>query len=98
MWVTSPKLWITSYQFKNNTIKFRKFLKSNSHVLYLRNNVNEIYSITYKKMENKKVFLDTEFTGLTKDTDLISIGLYIDEENYFYGEFNDWDKKKSTSR
>ena len=49
-------------------------------------------------MENKKVFLDTEFTGLTKDTDLISIGLYIDEENYFYGEFNDWDKKKSTSR
>ena len=39
-------------------------------------------------MENKKVFLDTEFTGLTKDTDLISIGLYIDEENYFYGEFN----------
>ena len=46
-------------------------------------------------MENKKVFLDTEFTGLTKDTDLISIGLYIDEENYFYGEFNDWDRRKS---
>ena len=46
-------------------------------------------------MENKKVFLDTEFTGLTKDTDLISIGLYIDEENYFYGEFNDCDLRKS---
>lgn len=46
-------------------------------------------------METPRVFLDTEFTGLVKDTELISLGLYIDEDNYFYAEFNDWDRKKS---
>lgn len=46
-------------------------------------------------METPRVFLDTEFTGLVKDTELISLGLYINEDNYFYAEFNDWDKSKS---
>ena len=46
-------------------------------------------------METPRVFLDTEFTGLTKDTELIGIGLFIDEDNYFYGELNDWNKGKS---
>ena len=46
-------------------------------------------------MKTPRVFLDTEFTGLVKDTELVSIGLYINQSNYFYAEFNDWDKSKS---
>lgn len=37
------------------------------------------------------VFLDTEFTGLHQSTTLISLALYIDEQNYFYAELNDYD-------
>lgn len=38
-----------------------------------------------------KVFFDCEFTGLHKDTTLISIGLVADNGKTFYAEFNDYD-------
>lgn len=38
-----------------------------------------------------KIFFDTEFTGLRKDTTLISIGLIDEEGRTFYAEFNDYD-------
>lgn len=41
-----------------------------------------------------KVFFDTEFTGLHKDTTLISIGLIDENGRTFYGEFSDYDESK----
>jgi hypothetical protein len=41
-------------------------------------------------MQEKKVFFDTEFTGLHKDTTLISIGLIADTGETFYAELNDY--------
>lgn len=38
------------------------------------------------------LFLDTEFTGLQQNAQLISLALYKDEENYFYAEFTDYPK------
>lgn len=38
-----------------------------------------------------KVFFDTEFTGLHKDTTLISIGLISESGKTFYAEFTDYD-------
>ena len=38
-----------------------------------------------------KIFFDTEFTGLHKDTTLISIGLIDENGRTFYGEFSDYD-------
>lgn len=40
------------------------------------------------------IFYDTEFTGLTKDTSLISIGLSDEYGNEFYGILDDYDKSK----
>ena len=37
-----------------------------------------------------KVFFDTEFTGLHKDTTLISIGLVDENKRTFYAEFSDY--------
>jgi len=39
-----------------------------------------------------KIFFDTEFTGLHKNTTLISIGLIDEDDNVFYAEFNDYNK------
>ena len=39
-----------------------------------------------------KIFFDTEFTGLHKDTTLISIGLISDCGKTFYAELTDYDK------
>ena len=39
-----------------------------------------------------KVFFDTEFTGLHKNTTLISIGLISECGKTFYAEFWDYDK------
>jgi hypothetical protein len=39
----------------------------------------------------KKVFLDTEFTGLHKNTTLISIGMVAETGETFYAEFEDFD-------
>jgi hypothetical protein len=41
-----------------------------------------------------KVFLDTEFTGLRKDTTLISIGLVSECGKKFYAEFLDYNKSQ----
>ena len=43
-----------------------------------------------------KVFFDTEFTGLHKNTTLISIGLVDEYGRAFYAEFNDYDKSQVT--
>lgn len=42
-----------------------------------------------------RIYYDAEFTGLTKDTSLISVGFTTDDQNdYFYAEFNDYDDSK----
>jgi len=41
-----------------------------------------------------KVFFDTEFTGLHKDTTLISIGLVAENGKQFYAEFTDYDREQ----
>lgn len=38
----------------------------------------------------KKLFLDTEFTGLHKNTTLISLSLVTEDGNFFYAEFTDY--------
>ena len=43
-------------------------------------------------MQYKKVFFDTELTGLHRDTTMISIGLVADTDEFFYAELNDYDK------
>lgn len=42
----------------------------------------------------KKIFFDSEFTGLHQNTTLISIGLISDDNNCFYAEFTDYDKNQ----
>lgn len=47
--------------------------------------------------ENKnhvKLFLDTEFTALQKDADLISIGIVSEDGKCFYAECDDYDESK----
>lgn len=39
-----------------------------------------------------RIFFDTEFTGLHKDTSLISIGLISEDNKCFYAEFSDYDE------
>ena len=41
-----------------------------------------------------KIFFDTEFTGLHKDTTLISIGFISEDGKQFYAEFDDYDKSQ----
>lgn len=41
-----------------------------------------------------RFYFDTEFTGLQKYTDLISIGIFAESGNFFYAEFTDYDKDK----
>ena len=41
-----------------------------------------------------KIFYDSEFTGLTRDTDPISVGFVTETGVYFYAEFNDYDHSK----
>lgn len=43
-----------------------------------------------------KIFFDCEFTGLQKNTDLISIGIIDEDGNSFYAEFNDYKKELVT--
>lgn len=43
------------------------------------------------------MFLDTEFTGLNKDAQLISIALYYTEECFFYAELNDVNYEQTSS-
>ena len=39
-----------------------------------------------------KIFFDTEFTGLHKNTTLISIGMIDENKRSFYAEFTDYDE------
>lgn len=41
-----------------------------------------------------KIFFDTEFTGLHKDTTLISIGIVSEDRRTFYAELNDYDESQ----
>lgn len=41
-----------------------------------------------------RAFFDTEFTGLHKDTTLISIGVVYDTGHMFYAELTDYDKSQ----
>ena len=41
-----------------------------------------------------KIFFDTEFTGLHKNTTLISIGLVAENGDKIYTELNDYDKSQ----
>ena len=41
-----------------------------------------------------KIFFDTEFTGLHKNTTLISIGLISEDRRSFYAELTDYDKEQ----
>lgn len=41
-----------------------------------------------------KIFFDAEFTGLHKNTTLISIGLISENGHTFYAEFNDYDRNQ----
>ena len=41
-----------------------------------------------------KLFFDTEFTGLRKDTTLISIGIVSEDGKRFYAEFTDYDESQ----
>lgn len=43
-------------------------------------------------MKKMKIYFDTEFTGLQKNTTLISIGLISENGDSFYAEFSDYDK------
>jgi hypothetical protein len=43
-----------------------------------------------------KIYFDTEFTGLTQNTSLISIGMVTEYGEIFYAEFTDYDKTKVT--
>lgn len=45
-------------------------------------------------MKTTKIFFDTEFTGLHKNTTLISIGLISECGKTFYAEFIDYDKSQ----
>jgi hypothetical protein len=48
--------------------------------------------IKNKAEKMKKIFLDTEFTGLHQKTTLISLGLVAETGEAFYAEFTDYDK------
>lgn len=41
-----------------------------------------------------KIFFDSEFSGLHKDTSIISLGMVTDDDMAFYAEFTDYDKKQ----
>jgi hypothetical protein len=45
-------------------------------------------------MKRTKLFFDTEFTGLHKNTTLISIGIVSECGKSFYAELNDYDKSQ----
>lgn len=44
--------------------------------------------------EKRKIFFDTEFTGLHQKTTLISIGLVADTGQKFYAELTDYDRSQ----
>lgn len=51
--------------------------------------------MNYERKNHMKIFFDTEFTGLHKNTTLISIGLVAETGESFYAEFTDYDKSQA---
>ena len=49
-------------------------------------------SQTKRRKPHENLFFDTEFTGLRKDTTLISIGIVSDTGDKFYAELTDYDE------
>lgn len=47
-----------------------------------------------KVPDRHKIYYDAEFTGLHRDTTLISIGMYSENGDFFYAEFTDYDKSQ----
>lgn len=47
-----------------------------------------------KERESMKLFLDTEFTGLHKDTTLISVGVVSEDGRTFYAELTDYNHEQ----
>lgn len=47
-----------------------------------------------KKTNKMNLYFDTEFTGLHKNTTLISIGIISDNNKTFYAELTDYDKSQ----
>lgn len=60
------------------------------HLFELKINFNKF--LNERNIIYMNVYFDTEFTGLHKDTTLISIGLVTENGDTFYAEFNDYDK------
>jgi len=50
--------------------------------------------MNYERKNHMKIFFDTEFTGLHKNTTLISIGLVAEDGRTFYAELNDYDESQ----
>jgi hypothetical protein len=50
----------------------------------------------YNSDKYHNLYFDAEFTGLHRNTTLISIGVYSDLGSVFYAEFNDYDKSQVT--
>lgn len=50
----------------------------------------------FENKKHVKLFLDTEFTALQKDADLISIGIVSEDGKCFYAEADDYDESKIT--
>lgn len=49
-----------------------------------------------KYINHKSLFLDTEFTGLYRNTSLISLAIVADTGEFFYAEFTDYPKSEIT--
>ena len=47
-----------------------------------------------EQMKQTKLFFDLEFTGLHKNTTIISLGIVADSGQTFYAEFTDYDKSQ----
>ena len=45
-------------------------------------------------MKKMRIYFDTEFTGLHKDTTLISIGMVAENGKMFYAELDDYDRSQ----
>lgn len=55
---------------------------------------NKVENKKFNEDDYYKIYFDTEFTGLIKNTDLISIGMLTDDDDSFYAEYEDYDKSK----
>lgn len=60
-------------------------------------NMTETDKTIMDKQERTKLFFDTEFTGLHKNTSLISIGIVSEYGDKFYAEFSDYKKEQVDS-